>query len=186
MRILGIDTGLADTGYGIIDAEGDAFSVVEAGVISTGAGESLSARLSRIHEALCEIMDEYHPDHVVVEDLYAEYPHPRTAIMMGHARGVIILAAARRDVPVESYPSSLVKKSLTGNGRASKEQVRRMVMRMLAFAEDLGPDHVSDALALAICHASPARTRAAGEGRGRGQLPAAVVRAMLRARGEGE
>ena len=184
MRILGIDTGLADTGYGIIDADGGAFSVVEAGVISTAAEQSLSARLSRIHDALSDIMDEFGPDRVVVEDLYAEYPHPRTAIMMGHARGVIILAAAQRAVRVESYPASLVKKSLTGNGRASKEQVRRMVVRTLALAEDVGPDHVSDALALAICHASPARTRPVpgARRRGGGQLPEAVVRAMDRAR----
>ena len=184
MRILGIDTGLADTGYGIIDADEGGLNVVEAGVISTGADDDLATRLMRIHEALGEIMDEFAPDRVVVEDLYAEYPHPRTAIMMGHARGVIILAAAERGVVVASYPASLVKKSLTGNGRASKEQVRRMVVRTLRLDEDCGPDHVSDALALAICHATPSRVRPIRRApRGGRALPEAVVRAMERARG---
>lgn len=185
MRILGIDTGLADTGYGIVDAGGGACRVVEAGVISTVADEDLSARLRRIHTAMAEIIDEFGVDRVVVEDLYAEYPHPRTAIMMGHARGVIVLAAAQRVVPVESYPASLVKKSLTGNGRASKEQVREMVVRTLGLSEPPSPDHVSDALALAICHAAPARTSpAAGSDSSGRELPPAVADAIARARGE--
>ncbi|MGI5819069.1 MAG: crossover junction endodeoxyribonuclease RuvC [Armatimonadota bacterium] len=184
MRILGIDTGLADTGYGIIDAEDRTCRVVEAGVISTASEDDLALRLHRIHEALCAIIDEFEVDRVVVEDLYAEYPHPRTAIMMGHARGVVILAAAQRAVVVESYPASLVKKSLTGNGRASKDQVRQMVVRTLKLAEPPTPDHVSDALALAICHAAPTRTRSvAATGRGR-RMPPAVAEAIAKARGE--
>ncbi len=185
MRILGIDTGLAETGYGIIDAEGGACRIVEAGVISTGADESLGARLLRIYEALGRIIDEFAVERVVVEDLYAEYPHPRTAIMMGHARGVIVLAAAQRAVAVESYPASLVKKSLTGTGRASKDQVQRMVCRALCLAEAPAPDHVSDALALAICHAAPARAIPAAGRRRRGrQLPEAIARAIEDAREE--
>jgi len=184
MRILGVDTGLADTGYGIIDAEQDVCRIIEAGVISTTADEDLSARLHRIHEALLSVIDEFAVDRVVVEDLYAEYPHPRTAIMMGHARGVIILAAAQCAVKVESYPASLVKKSLTGNGRASKEQVRQMVVRALKLKEPPSPDHVSDALALAICHAGPGRRTPAVRGRGGRKLPAAVAEALERTRGE--
>lgn len=184
MRILGIDTGLADTGYGIIDAVEGACRVVEAGVISTTADEELAPRLQRIHEVVSALIDEFGVERIVVEDLYAEYPHPRTAIMMGHARGVVILAAAERSVLVESYPASLVKKSLTGNGRASKDQVRRMVMRVLKLTEALGPDHVSDALALAICHAAPTRTRATGRTRGGRAMPRAVAEAIARARGE--
>ena len=184
MRILGIDTGLADTGYGIIDAEEGRCRVVEAGVISTGADELLAARLHRIHEALAAILEEFVVDRIVVEDLYAEYPHPRTAIMMGHARGVVILAAAQRAVEVESYPASLVKKSLTGNGRASKDQVRRMVARALRMAEPPSSDHVSDALALAICHAAPARRSPIRRGGRARALPPAVAKAIGRARGE--
>ena len=186
MRILGIDTGLADTGYGIIDAAESVCRVVEAGVISTSANDSLETRLCRIYEALCAIIDEFQVEHIVVEDLYAEYPHPRTAIMMGHARGVVILAAAQRAVKVESYAASMVKKSLTGNGRASKDQVLQMVVNALKLADPPSPDHVSDALALAICHATPNRRgQAAGRepGIARG-LPPAVADAITRARGE--
>lgn len=186
MRILGIDTGLAETGYGIIDAEDTSYRVVEGGVISTDADADLSLRLFRIYEALCQIIDEFEVDRVVVEDLYAEYPHPRTAIMMGHARGVIILAAAQRAVEVESYPASLVKKSLTGNGRASKEQIRQMVVQTLKLSESPGPDHVSDALALAICHAAPTRIRSVTAGRGGRKMPPAVAEAIAKARGEGQ
>lgn len=188
MRILGIDTGLADTGYGIIDAANGICRVVEAGVISTSADESLDARLYRIHETLGQIIDEFEVGRIVVEDLYAEYPHPRTAIMMGHARGVVILAAAQRAVRVESYAASMVKKSLTGNGRASKDQVREMVVRTLKLADPPSPDHVSDALALAICHATPNRRRQQARREldtPRG-LPPAVADAIARARGEGQ
>ncbi|MGC9319407.1 MAG: crossover junction endodeoxyribonuclease RuvC [Armatimonadota bacterium] len=185
MRILGIDTGLADTGYGIIDAREGVCHVVEGGVITTAPDEDLTVRLQRIHEATIAIIDEFDVDRVVVEDLYAEYPHPRTAIMMGHARGVVMLAAGQRAVTVESYPASLVKKSLTGNGRASKEQVRRMVMQTLKLADAPGPDHVSDALALALCHAAPARRSPMARGRRRaGDLPPAVAEAIAKARGD--
>ena len=184
IRILGIDTGLADTGYGIIDAEDRSCRVVEGGVIATDSDDELALRLHRIHEAVGAIIDEFEVDRVVVEDLYAEYPHPRTAIMMGHARGVVILAAAQRSLVVESYPASLVKKSLTGNGRASKDQVRQMVVQTLKLAEPPSPDHVSDALALAICHAAPTRTRSVTPtARGR-SMPASVAEAIAKARGE--
>ena len=169
MRILGVDTGLAETGYGVVDAHDGACRVVEAGVISTAADEHLPDRLSRIFRALSDVIAELEVECVVVEDVYAKYRHPRTAIMMGHARGVIILAAADRGLQVHSYPASLVKKSLTGNGRASKEQVQGMVKRALGLRDDPGPSHVADALALAICHAAPAR--------GEGRLPAAIERA---------
>ncbi|MEA3403022.1 MAG: crossover junction endodeoxyribonuclease RuvC [Armatimonadota bacterium] len=185
MRILGVDTGLADTGYGIIDAREGVCRIIEGGVITTAADEELPARLQRIHDATVAIIDEFDVDLVVVEDLYAEYPHPRTAIMMGHARGVVMLAAGERAVKVESYPASLVKKALTGNGRASKDQVRRMVMQTLKLAEAPGPDHVSDALALALCHAAPARRSPVARGRRRaGELPPAVAEAIARARGD--
>jgi len=176
MRIIGIDTGLAETGYGVIDAESGVCRVVEGGVISTDAEAPLAVRLSRIHAAIDEILAKFEPAEAVVEDLYAKYRHPRTAIMMGHARGVIILAAAERGVRVESYPASLVKRALTGSGRASKEQVRRMVAHLLRMREDLSPADITDALALAICHANPARA-------GR-ELPPAVARALQAAKGE--
>ncbi len=176
MRVLGIDTGLAATGYGVIEATGGVCRLVEGGVIETAASEALTARLSRIHAAIGQVIEDFSPEQVVVEDLYAKYRHPRTAIMMGHARGVILLAAAERGLAVESYQASLVKRALTGSGRASKQQVRRMVAQVLRLPEPPSPDHVGDALALAICHANPAR---AGK-----DLPPAVARAIAQAKGE--
>jgi crossover junction endodeoxyribonuclease RuvC len=176
MRILGIDIGLAATGYGIIDADGGSCRVVEGGVIQTEASTPLEQRLRGIHARIGEVLAEFEVDRVVVEDVYAKYRHPRTAIMMGHARGVTILAAAERGLEVASYPASLVKKALTGNGRASKDQVRRMVAQRLGMAEPPTPDHISDALALALCYANPARAQ--------GELPEAVARALAEARDE--
>ena len=140
MRILGIDTGLAETGYGLIDADGRVYRAVDAGVIRTEAGVPLALRLRQIHGAIGEVVVEFSPERAVVEDLYAKFGHPRTAIMMGHARGVILLAAAERGLEVASYPASLVKRSLTGNGRASKQQVRRMVAQILRLEEAPSPD----------------------------------------------
>ncbi|MCD6362128.1 MAG: crossover junction endodeoxyribonuclease RuvC [Armatimonadetes bacterium] len=170
MRIMGVDTGLAETGYGVVDAGEGGCRIVEAGVISTGADEPLEQRLRRIYRALSDVISEFEVQCAVIEDIYAKYRHPRTAIMMGHARGVIILAAADHGIEVHSYPASLVKKSLTGSGRASKEQVRGMVARALKLHGDMGPSHVTDALALALCHAEPAR--------GGRRLPAAVEKAL--------
>ncbi len=176
MRIIGIDTGLAYTGYGIIDAEGGLRRIVDGGVIQTNADTPLALRLRLIHDAVGQLLAQFEAERAVVEDLYAKYRHPRTAIMMAHARGVILLAAAERGVEVESYPASLVKRALTGNGRASKEQVRRMVAQLLGLEEPPSPDHVADALALAICDANPARA-------GR-ELPPAITRAIEAAQGE--
>ncbi len=158
MRIIGIDTGLAYTGYGIIDAEGGLRRIVDGGVIQTNADTPLALRLRLIHDAVGQLLAQFEAERAVVEDLYAKYRHPRTAIMM------------------ESYPASLVKRALTGNGRASKEQVRRMVAQLLGLEEPPSPDHVADALALAICDANPARA-------GR-ELPPAITRAIEAAQGE--
>ena len=115
--------------------------------------KDLSARLLHIYERLTDILREFSPDSLAVEDLYATYEFPKTAILMGHARGIIFLAAARQAIPVINYPSTQLKRAVTGHGRASKEQVQAMVQRLLRLPELPTPDHVSDALALAICHA---------------------------------
>jgi crossover junction endodeoxyribonuclease RuvC len=157
MRILGIDPGLQATGYGVVDLT-DQFTLecVAAGVIRS-TGTDMAPRLLQIHAALTEVLHECIPDAMAVEDLYTTYEHPKTAILMGHARGVIFLAAAQRAVPVTSYTPSDVKRAVTGNGRAGKDQVQAMVQRMLRLPSDPMPDHVSDALALALCHASRER-----------------------------
>ena len=155
MRIIGIDPGLQATGYGAVDYERGRYALVEGGVIETQAGAALEQRLARLYRGMETVLRQLRPDVAVVERLYAKYRHPQTALLMSHARGVVLLALAHRGVEVVSYPASMVKRALVGHGRASKKQVAGMVAQLLEI--DLGEitDHVSDALALAICHATP-------------------------------
>lgn len=152
MRVLGIDPGLQVTGYGLLVVRGVRVRVVEAGVVRTAQGDPLEVRLRRLHDLARGVIAELAPDAIVVEDLYSHYRHPVTAILMGHARGVIFLAAAEAGVPVVSYGATRVKKSLTGQGRASKEQVQRMVQSTLGLRKVPQPPDVADALAVALCH----------------------------------
>lgn len=153
MRILGIDPGLIATGYGVVDvSENYRLDCRAAGVIRPN-NQDLAVRLLHIHQQITELLHEFIPDALAMEDLYMTYSHPRTAILMGHARGVIYLAASQRAVPVTNYAPTEVKRAVTSHGRASKEQVQSMVQRLLRLQELPTPDHVSDALALAICHA---------------------------------
>ncbi len=152
MRVLGIDPGLQVTGYGLLVARGTRVRVVEAGVVRTEARRPLEERLRRLHDLVRGVIAELAPDSIVVEDLYSHYRHPVTAILMGHARGVIFLAAAEAGVPVVSYGATRIKKSLTGEGRASKEQVQRMVQSALGLRTLPEPPDVADALAVALCH----------------------------------
>lgn len=156
MRILGIDPGLVRTGYGLVRSEAARLNVVEAGFITAASrdGLSLERRLAVIHESVRGIIERLKPDTVAVEQLYSHYAHPRTAILMGHARGVIFLAASLCGVPVVSYSATQVKKSLTGSGNAGKQQVQRMVKNMLGLKEKPEPNDVADALAVALCHAN--------------------------------
>jgi len=105
-----------------------------------------------------EVLDQYEPQVMVVEQLFAHYAHPRTAILMGHARGVLLLAAAQRDVPVVNYAASRVKKTITGHGRASKEQIQFTILRELRLPRLPEPNDVADALAIALCHYHTGRT----------------------------
>jgi crossover junction endodeoxyribonuclease RuvC len=178
---MGIDPGLNCTGYGVVDrSEKGECRLVEGGAVRTKVSQSLAQRLALIHEGLAAVMEEWGPDLVIVETLYAKYSHPATAILMGHARGVVCLAAQQRGVPVEEYAASEVKRALTGHGRASKEQVAGMVCRLLSLAEAPKPLDVTDALALALCHARPARMG------GPRSLPAAVQAALEAAEQERE
>ena len=153
MRILGIDPGLVATGYGVVEiSAASRLDCLAAGVIRPDSKE-LTARLLQIHLRVTQILCEFGPDILAIEDLYATYEYPKTAILMGHARGVVCLAAAQRGVAVIHYASTELKRAVTGHGRASKQQVQAMVQRLLRLPEMPAPDHVSDALALAICHA---------------------------------
>jgi len=152
MRILGIDPGLNITGYGILDTDGDALRVVEAGVVRTDRREPMEKRLHEISQGIGEIIKQFKPDAISIEDLYSHYGHPKTAIIMGHARGIIFLKAAEASVAVYPYAATKIKKSLTGNGRASKQQVQHMIRTTLGLAEIPEPPDVADALAVALCH----------------------------------
>ncbi len=152
MRVLGIDPGLQVTGYGLLAANGRRVKVVEAGVVRTDEAQPLAERVRGLHEAIAAILEELKPDVVAVEELYSHYRHPVTAILMGHARGVIFLAAAQHGVRVVSYGATRIKKALTGEGRASKQQVQRMVQNTLRLRRPPQPADVADALAVALCH----------------------------------
>jgi len=171
MRILGIDPGLQRTGWAVITLERFHPQVVEAGLIRTRARQTPEQRLREIHLGVGEVIEALHPEVAVVEALYAHYRHPRTAILMGHARGVIFLAAAERNLPVKSYSATRIKKVLTGNGLASKAQVQRTVQAVLRLPLLPEPADVADALAVALCHAHTLRQE-----RGAGWKPAAPAR----------
>ena len=152
MRILGIDPGLNVTGYGVVEGEPDKVKVVEAGVVRTNGRGSMEDKLFQIAKELEEIISQFQPDAIAVEELYSHFGHPRTAIIMGHARGVVFLKAAEARIPVFPYASTRIKKSLTGNGRASKQQVQLMIKSTLALAMVPEPPDTADALAVALCH----------------------------------
>ena len=153
MRIMGIDPGLAITGYGLLELHNSTLHLVEAGVVRTKPKAAVEQRLADIFNEISDVLTEFSPQSMAVEDLYAHYAQHRTAIIMGHARGVIFLTAARQNIPVTSYNATRIKKTVTGNGRATKEQVQRMVMERLCLKTIPQPPDVSDALAAAICHA---------------------------------
>ncbi|MFW6061557.1 MAG: crossover junction endodeoxyribonuclease RuvC [Planctomycetota bacterium] len=150
-RVLGIDPGLNITGYGVVDFGRGEPAIVEAGAIRTNAQASMGERIGQIYETLREILSEFEPDVVGIEKLYAHYRHPRTSILMGHARGVILLAAGQAGVAVRDLPATRVKKSLTGNGHASKHQMQRAVQDLCGLDEPPHPADVADALAIALC-----------------------------------
>lgn len=151
-RILGIDPGLNITGYAVIESSGKRLRLCEAGVVRGTSGVSLVQRVAEIHKGVAEVIAELRPTAMAVEELYSHYDRPRTAILMGHARGVICLAAAQAGIPVINYAATQVKKILTGSGRASKAQVQRAIQLELGLDAAPDPPDVADALAIAVCH----------------------------------
>ncbi|MFH1995864.1 MAG: crossover junction endodeoxyribonuclease RuvC [Candidatus Omnitrophota bacterium] len=152
MRILGVDPGLGATGYGIIESGRERIKIVEAGVIRTSGKSSLQERLQILREALNGLIEECAPEVMVLEKLYSHYKHPTTAILMGHARGVICSLCEPHNLQLVNYAATRVKKTVTGNGRASKLQVQRSVQRILRLDEMPESTDLSDALALALSH----------------------------------
>jgi crossover junction endodeoxyribonuclease RuvC len=154
MRILGIDPGLQVCGYACLDAETGEEKLVEAGVIRTEGGVPIEQKLDRIAQDARSLLESFHPDVVAVEELYSHYAHPRTAILMGHARGVILQTCAEAAIEVRSFSATRIKKSITGNGRASKEQMQRTIQTLLCLPSLPEPHDVADAIAAALCCAN--------------------------------
>jgi len=151
MKILGIDPGLQLTGYGVIEFHPAKPKLIDAGVIRLNPKQSIAERLVELEKELDEIITEHKPAAVGVEQLYSHYAHPRTAILMGHARGVILLVAQRHGLAIHEFAANRVKQSLTGHGHAGKAQMQRAIMAVWNLAEPPEPPDVADALAIALC-----------------------------------
>lgn len=154
MILLGIDPGLQVCGYAVVKKELLRQTLLEAGVFRTNVKASLEARLNQIAEDIETVLEAHRPEVVAVEQLYAHYKHPRTAILMGHARGVILQQAAHSGAEVRSFSATRIKKSLTGNGHASKGQMQRAIQSLLGLPEPPEPPDVADAIAIALCGAN--------------------------------
>jgi crossover junction endodeoxyribonuclease RuvC len=150
MIVLGIDPGTASTGFGVVQSSGSTLRALDDGVIETRAGTPLERRLADIHDHVGRLLDNYRPDSMAIEELYFGV-NVRTAFAVGQARGVVLLAAGQRGVPSRSYTPQQVKGAVCGHGRAGKDQVGRMVARLLGLPAVPTPDHAADALAVAIC-----------------------------------
>jgi crossover junction endodeoxyribonuclease RuvC len=152
-RVVGIDPGLNITGYAVVDGSSRGPYVVEAGVIRPPSRcTAMGQRLAYLHQEVAAVLDDFHPGAVALERVHSHIKYPRTAILMAHARGVILLAAAERGIPVFGYAAARIKKTLTGSGRAPKAQIQhaiRIELRLSCLPE---PHDVADACALALCH----------------------------------
>ena len=154
-RILGIDPGLNTTGYAVVEAADGPPKLLEAGIIKSAerrATPDMARRLKALYDGVIEAIDQFKVTELSVEQLYAHYDHPRTAILMAHARGAIFLAAGQRDLKVASYAATRIKKAVTGSGRAGKEQMQLAMLREFRLPKLPEPHDVADAMAIALCH----------------------------------
>jgi crossover junction endodeoxyribonuclease RuvC len=149
--VMGVDPGAANLGFGVVRVEGDHMVALDGGVVETPADMAVEQRLSRIHEALAELIAWHEPKALAIEDLYFG-KNVRSAMIVGQASGVALLAAAQRGVPCFTYTPQAIKMAVCGAGGADKKQVQRMVGMLLGLPEPPSPDHAADALAVAICH----------------------------------
>jgi crossover junction endodeoxyribonuclease RuvC len=169
MIVLGIDPGLNTTGYGVLEFAhvGESLRdsqsrvgdtrlrgprLIEAGIVRSKASGSLAVRVQEIHDGVADVIATLKPEVLAIEELYSHYERPTTAILMGHARGVILLAAAKAGIPVQSYRATQIKKTITGNGHAPKWQIQEAIRRELNLPVVPDPPDVADALAIALCH----------------------------------
>lgn len=154
MIILGIDPGLQVCGYAVLEKKLLDSKLIEAGVFRTNGKADLHERLNQIAADIRQVLELHKPQAVAVEQLYAHYKHPRTAILMGHARGVILQQAAEAGADVKSFSATRIKKSLTGNGHAGKGQMQRAIQATLGLPSVPEPPDVADAIAIALCCAN--------------------------------
>jgi len=150
-RVLGIDPGLNITGYAVVEFSRPEPVIVEAGVIQTSGKAEMGERIEQIHNDLTQVVAELKPDFAAIEKLYSHYKHPRTSILMAHARGAVLLACRQAGLGVRDLPATRIKKSLTGNGHASKTQVQRAIQATCKLGKLPEPPDVADAIAIALC-----------------------------------
>jgi len=150
--ILGIDPGTAITGFGVIETRGNKYKLLDYGCIRTEAGILLEHRLDKLYQGMMILFRRWQPEEMAIEELFFN-KNTRTALTVGHARGVILLASAHHQVAVKEYTPLQVKQAVVGYGRADKQQVQYMVKTILNLSELPKPDDAADALAIAICHA---------------------------------
>jgi len=151
MRVLGVDPGTLNMGYGVVDEDGMQMHMVDCGVLKQSAKTLLEQRLSSLYQGLCKIMDEYSPQEVAIEEPFVA-DNVRSALALGRAQAIAMLVASNRRLPVFRYAPALVKQSVTNSGNSSKEQVQQMVRIQLGLEQPPKPLDASDALAIAICH----------------------------------
>lgn len=156
MIILGVDPGTAITGYGVIEHSGNRFSLLEYGIVSSSKDMAVAERLQVIFDGINRIIEKYKPEHFVIEELFFN-KNTKTALAVGQARGVIILAACLNGLPIFEYTPLQVKQAVVGYGRAEKQQVQFMVKAIMNLSEIPKPDDAADALAIGICHANSFR-----------------------------
>jgi crossover junction endodeoxyribonuclease RuvC len=158
--VLGIDPGLANTGYGVVQRRSGRLVALDGGVVTTRSEQAAELRLAALHREVTDLILRHEPDAVALEELYFGQ-NAASAFAVGQARGVVMLAAGQRSIPCQGYTPQQVKAAVCGSGRAPKDQVARMVQSLLSLDEIPGPDHAADALAVAICHLSRAPLAAA-------------------------
>lgn len=151
MRVFGIDPGSLRTGYGCVDSDGTRHRMVLCGVLRTPTDASFPLKLLAIHRGLAALLAEARPECVVIENVF-HAANARSALVLGHARGVAVLAAAEAGLPVVEYTPAEIKRAVVGYGRAEKGQIQRMIQLLLGLAEMPSPHDVADALAVAVCH----------------------------------
>ncbi len=159
---MGIDPGIANTGFGVVRVAGARMTAIDGGTVEIGNDMPAEQRLRRIHDSICELIAWHEPESVALESIYFG-KNVRSAIGVGQARGVVMLAAATRDIPCFDYTPQAVKLAVCGTGAAAKDQVKHMVGVLLSLPVEPPSDHAADALAVAVCHASHARSEQAAE-----------------------